>query len=57
MSIDIQANEAVNLAVSVLTIIAGAALALAIGYSMAVAARRFTRRTLGRPDIARVLGP
>jgi small conductance mechanosensitive channel len=57
MNINIQANEAVNLAVSVLTNIAGAALVLAVGYFIAVAARRFTRKTLGRPDIARALGP
>jgi small conductance mechanosensitive channel len=57
MNINIQANEAVNLAVSVLTNIAGAALVLAVGYFIAVAARRFTRKTLKRPDIARALGP
>jgi small conductance mechanosensitive channel len=57
MSIDIQANEVVNLALSVLANIAGAALVLGIGYFIAVAARRFTQRTLGRPDIARALGP
>jgi small conductance mechanosensitive channel len=57
MSIDIQANEAVSLALSVLTNIAGAALVLALGYFIAVAARRFTQKTLGRPDIARALGP
>jgi hypothetical protein len=57
LSIDIQANEVVNFALSVLTNIAGAALVLAIGYFIAVAARRFTQKTLGRPYIARALGP
>jgi small conductance mechanosensitive channel len=57
MSIDIRSNEAVNFAVSVLTNVAGAVLVLAIGYFIALAARRFTRNTLGRPDIARALGP
>jgi small conductance mechanosensitive channel len=57
MSINILANDAVSFVLSVLTNIAGAVLVLALGYFIAFAARRFTRNMLGRPDIARALGP
>jgi small conductance mechanosensitive channel len=57
MSIDVQANEAVNLVLAVLTNVGGAAVVLALGFFIAATARRFTRKMLGRPDIARALGP
>src|SRR6516164_9061153 len=57
MSIDIQGSEAVNVVLAVLTNIAGAAVVLALGFFIAATARRFTRRMLERPDIARALGP
>jgi small conductance mechanosensitive channel len=57
MSIDIQASEAVNLVLAVLTNVAAAAVVLALGFFMAATARRFTLKMLGRPDIARALGP
>jgi small conductance mechanosensitive channel len=57
MDINIRTNEAVNFVLSFLTNIAGAALVLAFGYVVAAGARRFTRKMLGRPDVARALGP
>jgi small conductance mechanosensitive channel len=57
MSIDIQTNEMVSFVIAVLTNIAGAAVVVALGFFIAAAARRFTRKMLERPDIAHALGP
>src|SRR5215831_5895003 len=57
MNIQVQVDEAVTVGVSLVTHVAGAALALLLGYVLAVAVRRLTRRVLERPSTGRALGP
>ena len=57
MTIEIQVNQAVSFALSVLANVATAVLVLLAGRVIAGAARRLTRKMLERPDVARALGP
>jgi hypothetical protein len=57
MSIDLQANEPVNIVVSVLTNIAGAALCSGTWLFHCGGGATIYAKTLGRPGIARALGP
>jgi small conductance mechanosensitive channel len=50
-------DDAVDLALAIGARLGAAALVLVGGYVLAVAARRLARRLLGRPKVARVLGP
>src|SRR5580765_7703652 len=57
MTVEIQVNQAVSFALSVLANVATAVLVLLAGRVIAGAARRLTRKMLERPDVARALGP
>jgi len=57
MTIEIQVNQAISFALSVLANVATAVLVLLAGRVIAGAARRLTRKMLERPDVARALGP
>jgi len=57
MTFEIQVNQAVSFALSVLANVGTAVLVLLAGRVIAGAARRLTRKMLERPDVARALGP